>query len=155
MGHPITSAEIPHLLYTVDETMRILRVGRTKLYEMLRDGYLDRISIGSRAFVTAASVESYVQRLVDEGRAKTYTPQPETVEVAAAATSPAATGSDVRSVARAIGAPVRDVARARAIRKGAPDLAEQVMAGTMSLDAAEVEMRTRGSQVALAPAHRD
>lgn len=137
MGSPIASTEVPHLLYTVDETMRSLRVGRTKLYEMFRRGDLEQVHIGSRTFVTAASVDAFLQRLIDEGRAKTSAAQAE------AAKSEAATGSDVRSVARSTGASVRDVARARAVRRGAPDLAELVMAGTMSLDAAEVEMRTR------------
>lgn len=49
--------------------MQILRVGRTKLYSMFPDGDLDKVRIGSRTFVTTASVNAYVERLIAEGRA--------------------------------------------------------------------------------------
>ncbi|WP_286135180.1 helix-turn-helix domain-containing protein [Mycobacterium sp. UM_Kg1] len=39
-------------------------VGRTKVYELIRQGELTLAKIGRRSFVTSESIEAYVDRLV-------------------------------------------------------------------------------------------
>lgn len=50
------------LAYTVPEGMAALGVGRTKFYELARDGKIDLRKVGGRTVATAASL----RRLVEE-----------------------------------------------------------------------------------------
>lgn len=47
-------------LLTVDETIRILRLGRTRVNVMLRSGDLPSIKIGRRRLVRAEDVERFL-----------------------------------------------------------------------------------------------
>lgn len=40
-------------------------IGRTKLYDLFSQGELVRVNIGRRAFVTQASIDSYLSRLAN------------------------------------------------------------------------------------------
>lgn len=52
------------LLVPYDEARRMLGdIGRTKLYELIEDGELVRVSIGRRGFVTAASLTAFAESL--------------------------------------------------------------------------------------------
>jgi excisionase family DNA binding protein len=53
----------PPLLWSIPETCGVLRLGRSKVYELLAEGELEVVHIGRRALVTAASVEAFVERL--------------------------------------------------------------------------------------------
>ncbi len=41
-------------------------IGRTKLYELVSEGEITKVNIGSRSFITAESLEKYLDRLVTE-----------------------------------------------------------------------------------------
>lgn len=47
-------------LLTVDETIRVLRLGRTRVNEMLRAGKLPSIKIGHRRFVRRIDLERFL-----------------------------------------------------------------------------------------------
>ncbi len=52
------------LLVPVPDARAILGgIGHTTIYELFKDGSLTRVNIGRRAFVTAKSLEGYVNRL--------------------------------------------------------------------------------------------
>lgn len=51
------------LCVRVDNAMRILGIGRTKLYELIATGELETIHIGRRTLVLQASIEAMIQRL--------------------------------------------------------------------------------------------
>lgn len=51
-------------LYPITEAAQILGgIGRTSIYELLKAGELQRAHIGRRSFITADSLQSYVERL--------------------------------------------------------------------------------------------
>jgi len=52
------------LLRSIPDTQADLgRVGRTKVYELIKNGNLEAVNIGRRSFVTTTSIEAYVRRL--------------------------------------------------------------------------------------------
>lgn len=51
------------LLSIPDAQQQLGDIGRTLLYELIDAGHLTRVKIGARAFVTAASVDTYVANL--------------------------------------------------------------------------------------------
>lgn len=53
-------------LVPMPDAMGVLgRIGRTKLYELVNGGELTKVNIGSRSFITADSLEAYLERLVE------------------------------------------------------------------------------------------
>lgn len=40
-------------------------IGRTKLYELVNDGQISKVNIGSRAFITGESLENFLTRLAE------------------------------------------------------------------------------------------
>ena len=53
-------------LVPVSDTMEVLGgIGRTKLYDLVNLGQLTKVNIGSRSFITAESLEAYLERLVE------------------------------------------------------------------------------------------
>jgi excisionase family DNA binding protein len=54
------------LLLTVDEAARMLRCGRTTVYQLIRTGELTTVKIGALRRVRLADVEAYVDRKVAE-----------------------------------------------------------------------------------------
>jgi len=62
-------AEVPAaLLVTVPEAARALRVGRTKVYELIERGALQSVKIDGSRRVVAASLEAYVALLISQIR---------------------------------------------------------------------------------------
>jgi excisionase family DNA binding protein len=56
--------ESTRLIESIEDTQRVLgNSGRTKIYELIKDGHLVAVKIGRRTFVTRASIEGYVDRL--------------------------------------------------------------------------------------------
>ena len=58
----------PPLLYSVEETKRLLGLGTTTIYQLLKDGALERVKCGTRTLIKGPSV----RRLAEEG----HTPKP-------------------------------------------------------------------------------
>jgi excisionase family DNA binding protein len=56
------------LLYTIPEAAHVLRISRTKLYELLDAGEIESIHIGRSRKIPADSLRSYVSRLRTEQR---------------------------------------------------------------------------------------
>lgn len=57
---PVTKRLLP-----IPDAMRMLGdIGRTKAYELINDGEITKVNIGSRSFITAESLEMYLERLV-------------------------------------------------------------------------------------------
>ncbi len=60
----------PRLLMPYPEVREALGgIGATKLWELIEAGELERVRIGTRAFVTTESVAAYVERLKDQQEA--------------------------------------------------------------------------------------
>lgn len=55
------------LAYTVNEALAALGIGRTKFYQLAREGKIDLRKLGTRTIATAASLE----RLIDEAEPAT------------------------------------------------------------------------------------
>lgn len=49
------------LVYSVNDSMRISSIGRTKLYALINQGMLDTIKIGRRTLVKAASLHKLIE----------------------------------------------------------------------------------------------
>ncbi|WP_239566769.1 helix-turn-helix domain-containing protein [Lentzea nigeriaca] len=54
------------MVYRVEEVARALRVGRTKVFDLIRAGELPSVKIGGSRRVPAQSVEEYLSRLISE-----------------------------------------------------------------------------------------
>lgn len=58
------AAPIKPELYSYTDTAKILGgIGRSSVYNLIDDGYLTRVHVGRRAFITAASIDAYVALL--------------------------------------------------------------------------------------------
>lgn len=51
------------LAYTIHDACRISSIGRTRLYELIKEGKLEARKVGKRTLVMAASL----RRLIEEG----------------------------------------------------------------------------------------
>ena len=60
-----TKSERPELL-TVDETIRVLRLGRTRVNEILRSGELASYKLGRRRLVRRTDIEAWLERHKDQ-----------------------------------------------------------------------------------------
>lgn len=58
------------LLVNVTDAMRTLAVGRTKFYELVNDGEIELVKIGSKSCAVVATIEAYVDRLRTKGVAR-------------------------------------------------------------------------------------
>ena len=52
----------PRPLCSITETCRILHVGRTTIYKLMKDGELETMLVGSRRLVFEDSIKSYQER---------------------------------------------------------------------------------------------
>lgn len=52
----------PSLLYSVDEAAELLRIGRTRLYELLNAGELPAKKVGKRTFVPRQAIMDFIQQ---------------------------------------------------------------------------------------------
>lgn len=63
-------SEMLRRLMPLPEAMRLLGgIGRTKTYELVNDGEITKVKIGSRSFITTDSLEAYLGRLVSGAEA--------------------------------------------------------------------------------------
>lgn len=53
-------------LLTVEEAAAMLKIGRTNTYGLVMAGQIQSVKIGSRRLVVAASIEKFIERLLDE-----------------------------------------------------------------------------------------
>jgi excisionase family DNA binding protein len=56
------------ILVSISETCRLINMGKTKTYEIIAEGGLDTVRIGSRQLVTMDSLRHFVSRLLAEDR---------------------------------------------------------------------------------------
>ena len=61
-------------LITFPEAQVKVPVGRTKLYKLIAEGELERIKIGSRTFITASSLDLYIERTIEIQRSRRELP---------------------------------------------------------------------------------
>jgi excisionase family DNA binding protein len=54
------------MLYRVEEVARALRIGRTKVFDLIRAGELTSVKIGGSRRIPASSVQEYLSRLIGE-----------------------------------------------------------------------------------------
>lgn len=63
-NHPVANAGVTQrLTYSISEATRALGIGRTKLYELIRDGHLDARKFGRRTIILADDLHSFVADL--------------------------------------------------------------------------------------------
>ena len=61
-----TENELPVLLVRPEDAARVLGVGRTKVYELIRPGALRSVRVGGLRRVPVAALNEYVTRLEEE-----------------------------------------------------------------------------------------
>lgn len=49
------------LAYSINRTAKVLGVGRTTIYKLIRSGEVDTLKIGSRTLITTASITRLIQ----------------------------------------------------------------------------------------------
>ena len=57
------STHLEPAVVRIEPACRYLDVGRSKLYELIREGKLDAVKIGKSARITTASLKRYVESL--------------------------------------------------------------------------------------------
>jgi len=60
--------EEKRLVSLTDSRRALGGIGRTKLYELVGDGQITKVNVGSRSFITADSLERYLDRLVADAQ---------------------------------------------------------------------------------------
>ena len=53
-------------LYRVEEVARIMQIGRSKVFDLMRSGELASVKIGGSRRVPASAIDHYLDRLLDE-----------------------------------------------------------------------------------------
>ncbi len=56
-------AELKPIYVSISEAMRLLGIGRTKLYDLIRYGDVARVHIGSKSLISVESIERYAASL--------------------------------------------------------------------------------------------
>lgn len=59
----LAEAHTPVICVRVDRAIRILDIGKTKLYDLIAAGELEAIRIGRRTLIMQASIDALIQRL--------------------------------------------------------------------------------------------
>lgn len=65
MDRPDTTPGAP-LLMTVEEAADLLRLGRTRMYELVMSGQIVSVKVGRRRLIPRKSLEDFVDGLIDE-----------------------------------------------------------------------------------------
>ena len=63
-----SSSPGPSLLLTVEEAAELLRIGRTRTYELVMSGRITSVKIGRSRLVVRASLQEFVEQLLMEQR---------------------------------------------------------------------------------------
>ncbi len=58
-----TQPNLPKIGYSIKETLWLLPVGRTTLYQLIRDGKLTALKINGRTMITTDSIKHFVASL--------------------------------------------------------------------------------------------
>lgn len=58
-------AELKPIYVSIPEAMRLLGIGRTKLYDLIRFKEITRVHIGSKSLISVESIERYAVSLHD------------------------------------------------------------------------------------------
>lgn len=51
------------LLFSVNETAALLGVKRNKVYDLINEGELERLKLGTRSLISDTSIRAFVERL--------------------------------------------------------------------------------------------
>jgi excisionase family DNA binding protein len=80
MDRTALEPQLEPLLVTAEQAAALLAICRTKVYELLRNGELESVQIGSSRRIAVASLSDYVVRLQARARGQADTsPLPPTV----------------------------------------------------------------------------
>lgn len=63
LGMPSTDPALVPLLLTAEDAARVLRVGRSKVYELMRSGALRSVKIGGSRRISATTLAEFVAEL--------------------------------------------------------------------------------------------
>jgi excisionase family DNA binding protein len=63
MTAQLSAANVPALLYRVDEAATALRLSRTAIYELIRSGRIRSVKCGRRRLIPVAAVQEYLASL--------------------------------------------------------------------------------------------
>ncbi|MHA7862066.1 helix-turn-helix domain-containing protein [Tessaracoccus sp. Y36] len=50
-------------LYTIEQVKESLAIGKTRIYQLIQNGELERVKIGSSTRIPRSSLENYVEKL--------------------------------------------------------------------------------------------
>lgn len=64
----MSSEDIPPILFTVDEVARFLRVGRHRVFDLIRQRELRSVKLGASRRVSARALHDYVVALESRDR---------------------------------------------------------------------------------------
>ncbi len=67
-AHDHFPSAVKPLLLTPEQAAAAIAIGRSKMYELLGEGVIESVRIGSRRRIPAAALEEFVQRLRTESR---------------------------------------------------------------------------------------
>lgn len=59
----LSSEEIPPILFTAEEAGRLLRIGKCRVYDLIRQRELRSIKVGASRRISARALKDYVDRL--------------------------------------------------------------------------------------------
>ncbi len=59
----VPAPPVERLVYTIREAAAVLRISRTKLYELLTAGEIESVHIGRSRKIPAAALRAYIDRL--------------------------------------------------------------------------------------------
>lgn len=59
-----TEATMDELAYSINRTAKVLGVGRTTIYKLIKSGQVDTLKIGSRTLITTESITRLTRREV-------------------------------------------------------------------------------------------
>lgn len=57
--------EPDRILYSVPEAARLMSIGRSTLYQLMANGELPSVKIGTRRLVARNSIDAYVERMCE------------------------------------------------------------------------------------------
>jgi excisionase family DNA binding protein len=55
-------------LVSIPDAMQALKLGRTKIYDLIEAGDLERVKVGAASRITVSSIETFVERLREQAR---------------------------------------------------------------------------------------
>ena len=64
MRASIGRADAP-LSYSIDRAMAVTGLGRTKIYDLMKDGTLESFKVGKRTLITARSIQRMIDAAVE------------------------------------------------------------------------------------------